>query len=46
MAPLLDVVFETDPLSEESLVRQTRFLQKLARVLAEEEPVGRAVGCR
>ncbi len=46
MAPLLDVVFETDALSDESLVRQTRFLQKLARVLAEEEPVGRAVGCR
>ncbi len=46
MAPLLDVVFETDALSDESLVRQTRFLQKLARVLADEAPGGREAACR
>ncbi len=39
MAPLLDVVFETDPLSEENLARQTRFLKKLARAMAESHSV-------
>lgn len=34
MAPMLEVVFDTDPLSPESLERQTRFLQKLARAMA------------
>ncbi len=34
MAPMLGVVFDTDPLSPESLERQTRFLQKLARAMA------------
>ena len=40
MAPLLDVVFDSDALSDENLARQTRFLQKLARVMAEGHPVG------
>ncbi|MCG8592673.1 MAG: TetR/AcrR family transcriptional regulator [Proteobacteria bacterium] len=31
MAPLLEEVFEEDPLSDESLARQTRFLRKLTR---------------
>lgn len=35
MAPLLSEVFGADPLSPESLEQQTRFLQKLARILAE-----------
>jgi AcrR family transcriptional regulator len=34
MAPILGIVFDTNPLSPESIERQTRFLQKLARVMA------------
>jgi hypothetical protein len=39
MAPMLSVVFDTDPLSPESVERQTRFLQKLARTMAEGHPL-------
>jgi hypothetical protein len=39
MAPMLSVVFDTDPLAPESLERQTRFLQKLARIMASGDPV-------
>lgn len=35
MAPMLGVVLDEDPLSPEALARQTRFLQKLARAMAE-----------
>jgi len=38
MAPMLSIVFDNDPLSPESLERQTRFLQKLARVMASSHP--------
>ncbi len=38
MAPMLGVVFDTDPLSPESIERQTRFLQKLARIMASGDP--------
>ena len=38
MAPMLSVVFDTDPLSPESIERQTRFLQKLARIMASGDP--------
>jgi len=34
MAPMLGIVFDTDPLAPESIERQTRFLQKLARIMA------------
>jgi TetR/AcrR family transcriptional regulator len=37
MAPMLGVVFDSDPLAPESIERQTRFLQKLARVMASGE---------
>jgi len=38
MAPMLGVVFDTDPLAPESIERQTRFLQKLARIMASGDP--------
>ncbi len=38
MAPILSVVFDTDPLAPESIERQTRFLQKLARMMALSDP--------
>jgi AcrR family transcriptional regulator len=38
MAPMLAVVFDTDPLSPESTERQTRFLKKLARIMASADP--------
>jgi TetR/AcrR family transcriptional regulator len=38
MAPMLGVVFDNDPLAPESIERQTRFLQKLARLMASEDP--------
>ena len=38
MAPMLSVVFDTDPLSADSLERQTRFLQKLARIMSSSHP--------
>ncbi len=34
MAPMLGIVFDNDPLAPESIERQTRFLQKLARLMA------------
>jgi AcrR family transcriptional regulator len=40
MAPMLAVVFDTDPLAPESIERQTRFLQKLARLMASARPPG------
>ena len=39
MAPMLSVVFDSDPLSPDSLERQTRFLQKLAHIMASSHPV-------
>ena len=38
MAPMLSIVFDTDPLAPESIERQTRFLQKLARIMASGDP--------
>ena len=38
MAPMLSVVFDSDPLSPDSLERQTQFLQKLAHIMASGHP--------
>jgi TetR/AcrR family transcriptional regulator len=38
MAPMLSIVFDTDPLAPESIERQTQFLQKLARIMATADP--------
>lgn len=38
MAPMLGIVFDTDPLAPESIARQTRFLQKLARIMSSGDP--------
>lgn len=38
MAPMLSIVFDTDPLAPESIERQTKFLQKLARIMASGDP--------
>jgi AcrR family transcriptional regulator len=40
MAPMLGVVFDDDALAPESLARQTRFLQKLARTMSAGYPTG------
>lgn len=42
MAPMLGIVFDTDPLAPESIERQTRFLQKLARIMASGDPDAKA----
>jgi AcrR family transcriptional regulator len=41
MAPMLGVVFDSDPLAPDAIERQTRFLQKLARIMASGDPAGR-----
>ena len=38
MAPMIEIVFDTDPLSPKAIEQQTRFLQKLARVMATGDP--------
>ena len=38
MAPMIEIVFDTDPLSPEAIEAQTRFLQKLARVMSTGDP--------
>lgn len=38
MAPMLSLVFDSDPLSSDSIARQTKFLQKLARIMTSGDP--------